>query len=84
VLRDQRYLISLFKRYNKAVTRLEKLKAERFVRQDRGRGLQSFINSLGDGPLILETWDEQIWMLLILKGTIQKDGSIEFEFKNSV
>ena len=70
----------LIKRYQKAVGRLEKLNAERVDRQNRERELRRYIDSLKTAPLALDTWDEQLWTLLVEKGIVQKDGSIEFEF----
>ena len=70
----------LVKRYEKAIRRLEKLNTEKTDRVSRGLELQGFIVSLQHSPLVLDTWDEQLWSLLVLKGTVQRDGSIEFEF----
>ncbi len=70
----------LVKRYQKAVGRVEKLNAEKADRVNRGLELRGFIDSLRNSPLVLDTWDEQLWTLLLVKGTVHQDGSIAFEF----
>ena len=76
---DSRYS-SLVKRYEKAVRRLQKLNTEKADRVTRGLELRGFIDNLRNSPLVLDTWDEQLWTLLVMQGTVQRDGSIEFEF----
>ena len=71
---------SLVKRYEKAVRKLKKLNAEKADRENRRLGLQRFIDSLRYSPLVLDAWDEQLWTLLVVMGTVQRDGSIEFQF----
>lgn len=71
---------SLAKRYEKAMARLEKLNAERADKVNRERELRGFIEALTTSPLVLDAWDEQLWRLLVVKGTVGRDGSIEFEF----
>jgi site-specific DNA recombinase len=70
----------LIKRYQKATAKLEKLHAEKADRQNRERELRGFIDALMTSPFVLDTWDEQLWTLLVVKGSVQRDGSIEFEF----
>jgi len=70
----------LVKRYQKAVGRLETLNTEKTDRLNRGLDLRGFIDNLRNSPLVLDAWDEQLWTLLVVKGTVQRDGSIEFEF----
>ena len=71
---------SLVKRYEKAVKRLENLNTQKADRVNRGLELQRFIGSLRNSPLVLDAWDEQLWTLLVVKGTVQRDGRIEFQF----
>jgi hypothetical protein len=47
---------------------------------NRERELRGFVDSLTTSPLVLEAWDEQLWRLLVVKGTVGRDGRIEFEF----
>ena len=71
---------SLVKGYEKAMRKLEKLNAEKADRENRRRELQGFVDSLRNSPLVLDTWDEQLWTLLLVKGIVQRDGNIVFEF----
>ena len=71
---------NLVKRFEKVVGRLDKLNTEKADRVNRGLELRGFIDSLRNSPLVLDTWDEQLWTLLVVKGTVHQDGSIAFEF----
>ncbi len=78
---DKKYN-SLVKRYEKATKRVEELCAERTRKQDRDRELRLFIESIKEQPLILESWDERLWIALLNKTTVFHDGRMVFEFKN--
>jgi len=71
---------SLVDRHQKAIERLEKLKAACLDRVNRARELQGFIDKLSTSPLVLDSWDDKLWRLLVVKGVVGRDGSIEFEF----
>lgn len=73
---------SLVNRYQKAMARLEKLNVERGDRQNCERELLGFIDVLTTSPLVLDTWDEQLWRLLVVRGIANREGSIEFELRN--
>ena len=54
-----------------------------FDRQNRERGLQGFIDALQNSPLVvLDAWDEQLWVLLVGQGIVYRDGSIKFLFRD--
>ena len=72
---------SLVNRHQKANSRLEKLNAEHADKVNRERELRGFIDALATSPLVLDAWDEQLWRLLVVRGVIGRDGSIEFEFR---
>ena len=71
---------SLVDRHQKAIERLDKLNAELADKGNRERELRSFIDSLLTSPLVLDVWDEKLWQLLVVKGVVERDGNIEFEF----
>ena len=71
----------LVDRHQKAMARLEKLKAELSDRVNRERELRGFIDALATSPLVLDNWDEQIFSLLVVKGIVGSDGDIDFEFR---
>ena len=72
---------SLVDRHQKAMVRLEKLNTERAGKVNHKRELKGFIDTLTTSPFVLNFWDEQLWRLLVVKGVVGRDGSIEFEFR---
>lgn len=72
----------LVKRYETAVDRLNEVTAERDSRMQRDRELRIFIGTIEKHPLVLETWDEGLWLTLLGKATVHKDNRITFRFKN--
>lgn len=73
---------SLVKRYEKAMAKHETLTTERTRRMERDKELHLFIEALKERPLVLDAWDERLWITLVEKGTICKNGIIAFTFKN--
>ncbi len=73
---------SLVERYEKNAFRLDELAAEKARKQDRDRELRLFIAALKQQPLVLEVWDERLWIGLLEKATVFHDGRMVFEFKN--
>jgi len=73
---------ALVKRYEKATKRVDELSAERTRKQDRDRELRLFIESIKEQPLVLESWNERLWVGLLEKATVFHDGRMVFEFKN--
>ena len=72
----------LVKRYEKAVEKLKVAQAERESKLERERELRIFISVLKEQPLVLEKWSDDLWVSLVESGTVHKDGSITFLFKN--
>ena len=56
------------------------LKKTSFVKRDRE--LRIFIGTIEKQPLVLETWDEGLWLTLLETATVHKDNRITFRFKN--
>jgi uncharacterized protein (DUF3084 family) len=73
---------SLNKRYEDAVSKLEKLKAERTSRQQQDKAMSLFIRTLKKNPLVLDKWDDTIWTVMVEKGIVHRDGHITFVFYN--
>lgn len=74
----------LVNRYEKAVERLNKATAERDNRMQRDRELRIFIGSIEKQPLVLETWDEGLWLTLLETATVHADNTITFRFKDGI
>ena len=72
----------LVKRYEKATVRLKVVTTERESRMLRNRELRIFIDSIEKQPLVLEAWDEGLWLTLLETATVHKDNRITFLFKN--
>lgn len=72
----------LVKRYEKATARLKVVTEERESRMQRDRELRIFIGTIEKQPLILETWDERLWIGLLDIATVHSNNSITFRFKN--
>jgi len=73
---------SLVKKYEKASEALKKATEERQRRTDRDRDLRIFIAALKERPLILEEWNDELWLTLLDTATVFKEGHIVFKFKN--
>lgn len=69
---------SLNKRYEDAVGALEKLNAERTLRQQQDKAMALFIRTLKKNPLVLEKWDDTIWTVMVEKGIVHRNGHITF------
>lgn len=78
---DQKYNF-LVKRYEKADKRLTEVTQERDEQINRERELRIFISELAEKPLVIEEWDEELWVSILEAATVHKDGRITFLFKN--
>jgi site-specific DNA recombinase len=72
----------LVKTYEKAVSQLNKATADRESRMQRDRELRIFIGSIKEKPLVLEIWDEGLWITLLETATVHADNRITFRFKD--
>ena len=72
----------LVKRYEKAEARLQVVTEERERRSQRDRELRVFIDSIENQPLVLDAWDEGLWIGLLETATVHSDKSIVFRFKS--
>lgn len=61
------------------VAELEKLKYER---RNKYLKLDSFIKDIESHPLVLDQFDEKIWIASIDKTKVSSDGSLMFCFKD--
>lgn len=72
----------LVKRYDKAVAKLATVTEERDRKVNRERELRIFIAELAEKPLVLEEWDEELWVSILETATVYRDNRIVFLFKN--
>ena len=72
----------LLARYEIATARFSELTAEKERKQNQGREIQLFIEELKKQPLVLEEWDERLWVAILDRATVFRDGRIVFRFKS--
>lgn len=72
----------LLARYEKVTTRLAEVTAEKERKHDQDRELRLFIEALKKQPLVLEEWDERLWIAILDRATVFRDGRIVFKFKS--
>lgn len=58
--------------------------AKRAKLRERDEALRLFLEAVRQQPLILQRWDERVWNTLLESGTVCRDGSIRFLFRNGV
>jgi chromosome segregation ATPase len=75
---------ALLARYDNAMARLDELATEKERRQNRDREIKVFIEAMKTQPLVLEKWDERLWMALIDRATVRRDGGMVFRLKNGM
>ena len=56
--------------------------SQSFFINAQAKYLQAFIDDLENRPNVLEAYDEDIWIYLIDKAVVSRDGSITFNFRN--
>lgn len=73
---------ALLARYEKATARLAEVTAEKERKHDQDHELRLFIETLKKQPLVLEEWDERLWIAILDRATVFRNGKIVFKFKN--
>ena len=73
---------ALVERYNKAKAALEKATAEKSEKKAKESMMRNFVEELVrmDSPLI--EWSDEVWLLMVEKAVVKRDGAIAFIFKN--
>lgn len=72
----------LLARYEKATARLAEVTAEKERKRHQDRELRLFIGALKKQPLVLEEWDERLWIAILDRATVFREGRIVFKFKS--
>ena len=73
---------NLVSRYEKASERYDKAAEDISKRKSKAREIQLFIDLLGNSPLALSEWDDELWIAMVDKSIIHTDGSITFKFRS--
>lgn len=69
-------------RYSSALEHYTAIETEREKRIRKSKELTAFIAMLKKQPLVVTQWDERLWITLLDRATVQRDGKIIFRFKN--
>lgn len=72
----------LVKRYENAMARLKEVSAERENKNQQDRDLRTFIAALREKPLVIEEFDEELWICLLDSATVHAEGQVTFRFKD--
>ena len=75
---------ALAARYEETMKRRDSAMAKRAKLRERDEALRLFLEAVRQQPLILQRWDERVWNTLLESGTVCRDGSIRFLFRNGV
>ncbi len=73
---------ALTQRYDTAVTALAELQATRAHKEQQNKQMSLFIRTLKKQPEILDIWNDTIWMVMVEKAIVHRDGQISFVFYN--
>lgn len=73
---------SLTRRYEAASKELEQLETKRTLLQQQDKAMALFIRTLKKQPLVLEEWNDTIWMFMVEKAIVHYNGGITFVFYN--
>lgn len=73
---------ALTKRYEEAVTELERLQKCNAERIQQDKAISVFIRTLKKQPLILDEWNDTIWNVMLEKAIVHRNGEITFIFYN--
>ena len=69
-------------RYRKATERLAELDEERRERHNKMLLLEAFIKDIETRPLVVDEFDEKLWLAAVNKVTVLADGRLLFSFKD--
>ena len=69
-------------RHRKATERIEKLEKSKLERIAKSKMLAKFISDLKKCPQVLSEFDEGLWLAVIDKVTVVKDGTMLFSFRS--
>ena len=69
-------------RHRVATERVAGLEALRIERWEKDKNLESFIRDIETRPLIIEEFDEKLWIAIVDKITALPGGRVTFTFKD--
>ena len=75
---------SYLERHKQVSHRLEELEVRKRERLVKGKTLEGFIRDIQNRELAITEFDEKLWLAVIDKVTVGRDGSMRFRFKNGM
>ncbi len=73
---------SLSQRYDSIINELNKLNAERTLREQKDKAMGLYIRTLRKSPQVLTEWNDTLWTVLVEKAIVHRDKTITFVFYN--
>ena len=73
---------SLSNKYEEEYRKLENLQRDKELRISKDKVMEIFIINLKKQPLVVESWEESLWALLVEKAVVGRSGYINFIFYN--
>ena len=72
----------LSERYNKLKDELDKLINERAYKLGQSTKLEAFLKEMETAETIIDTWNNELWMVMVESAIVHNDKSITFKFQN--
>ena len=72
------------KRYTQAKARIDFLELEKQRLVAKSKILDRFIEDIKDRPLVIDEWDESLWIAVIEKLVVNLDDTLSYVFKNGL
>ena len=69
-------------RHRQASQRAEELEAQKRERLGKGKILEGFIRDIRSRELAVTEFDEELWLAVVDKAMVNRDGAMSFRFKN--
>ena len=72
----------LSERYNKLKDELDKLINNRAYKLGQSTKLEAFLKEMETAETTIDTWNDELWMIMVESAVVHKDKSITFKFYN--
>ena len=69
-------------RYRKAIDRISELEDQKKARKTKNLILDTYIRGIESQPLVIDGFDDRLWVVAIDRVTVMADGGLTFRFKD--
>ena len=73
---------SYLERHRRASERVDALEAIKRERLGKAKTIEVFIKDIESRPLVINEFDENLWLTIVDTATVAQDGTITFRFRN--